>query len=373
MLGGQLKFLARSGFDVSVVCGPGELANQFAETEGVTVVTLPLRREFSFLDDGRTLVGLYRIFRKECPDIVHVGTPKAGLLGGLATWLAHVPVRVYTIHGLRLETAAGLKRVVLWTAEWLTCWFARIVICVSPSVRRRAIDLRLLAGEKARVLGSGSANGAPLSLLEAPIRRSGQIRTLGFVGRLTGDKGIADLVEVFEQVQRVHPHLRLLLVGDFEQGDPVACEVQDRIASNSAIDRTGFTLDPWQHYRTMDLLLLTSYREGLPNVVLEAGVFSLPVIAYGATGTVDSLVEGESGLFSPVGDVGGVASHVCRLIEDPGLTRGLGENLREHVVRQFNPERHWRRVAELYSDELRLATSGVPQSAKDPLRLSRRA
>lgn len=95
MLGGQLKFLARSGFDVSVVCGPGELANQFAETEGVTVVTLPLRREFSFLDDGRTLVGLYRIFRKECPDIVHVGTPKAGLLGGLAAWLAHVPVRLH--------------------------------------------------------------------------------------------------------------------------------------------------------------------------------------------------------------------------------------------------------------------------------------
>ena len=375
MLGGQLKFLARSGFDVSVVCGPGEFADRFAETEAVPVVTLPLRREISLADDCRALCALYRLFRNERPDIVHVGTPKAGLLGGLAAWLARVPVRVYTIHGLRLDTASGLKRMALWTAEWLTCWLAQAVVCVSSSVRQRAIELSLLDRKKARVLGQGSANGAPLSLLEMPIRRFGDIGTIGFVGRLTADKGIADLVVVFEELQRLHPNLRLLIVGDFEDGDPVAPDVRDRIARNSAINCTGFDPAPWRHYRDMDLLLLPSYREGLPNVVLEAGVYSLPVVAYAATGSIDAVVDGKTGLLARVGDTAGMTSQVCRLIGDPSLTRQLGENSRERVVKHFAPELLWGRVIELYNNGAVCASKekALPPSAKDRLRLSRPA
>ena len=195
------------------------------------------------------------------------------------------------------------------------------------------------------------------------------------MGRLTADKGVADLVVVFEQLQRLHPYLRLIIVGDFEDGDPVGADVRDRIARNSAINCSGFDPAPWRHYRDMDLLLLPSYREGLPNVVLEAGVYSLPVVAYAATGTIDAVVDGKTGLLAGVGDTVGMTNQVCRLIGDPSLTRRLGENSRARVVKHFAPELLWGRVIELYDGEAFSSSKEkpLPPSAKDRLRLSRPA
>ena len=186
-----------------MVSSPGKDLGEVAARDAVASAGVVIGREIAPWRDLAALGRLWRLMRRVRPTIAHVGTPKAGLLGGLAAWLAGVPCRVYTLHGLRLETASGLKRQLLIGCERAACALAHRVICVSSSLRRQAIDLRLVDAGKAIVGASGSANGVDLSrfyptrkrlAMAAEARRSLGIPTaspvVGFVGRLTRDKGI---------------------------------------------------------------------------------------------------------------------------------------------------------------------------------------
>jgi len=238
--------------------------------------------------------------------IVDASTPKAGLLSGVAAWLARVPCRVYTLRGLRLETATGLKRALLWVTEWISCKCAHRVVCVSPSLRARAIGLKLVGDSKAIVLGEGSG-GVDIRRFSPAGRESAETQSLreklgiaanalviGFVGRLVRDKGIRELIEAFQGLNRKQPGLQLLLVGDFEQGDPVEPEIRRFIESSPAMIRPGFVSDTAPYYGLMDVLALPTYREGFPGVPLEAQASGVPVVTTTATGAVDSVVDGET-------------------------------------------------------------------------------
>jgi len=354
-LQGQPEYFQNSGFDVTVVC-PEKRSGEWdvARPENVQIVELPMEREIAPLRDLRSAWQLWRLLRSLRPTVTNVGTPKAGLLGGFAAWLARVPCRFYTLHGLRFETTSGLRRKLLTIVERLACHFAHRVVCVSHSVRRKAIALGLVDWEKAVVFGAGSCNGVDIARYEPTPERNRKAAELGarfgipanapvalFVGRLTRDKGICELLQAFLQIETRFPRLRLLLVGSYEDGDPLPPEIRNQLESHERVILAGPVDDPAPYYALADVLILPSHREGLPTVVLEGQAAGKPVIGASATGIVDLLVDNETGLLFPIGDAPALAEAIGRLIEDKALAGKLALAGQEQVKRNFGQELIW--------------------------------
>lgn len=355
LLAGQLRHLSENGFRVTLVTSPGPDLVGVAEREGVEVRTLPMERELSPVRDLLSWLKLLRLLRCPRPDLVDAGTPKAGLLGMLAARIAGVPVRIYTLRGLRLETARGVKRRLLLRSERLACASAHRVLCVSESLRRRAVDLELVDETKTAVPGAGSSNGVDVERFEAAaangegsccLRRKLGLPegapVVGFVGRFTRDKGIPELAAAFDRVTEELPEARLLLLGDFETGDPVTRELADRLRRDPRIVLPGFVRDTAPYYPLMDVLAFPSHREGFPNAPLEAAAAGVPTVGSRATGVVDAVVDGETGTLVPVGDAEALAAALLRSLQDPDLRRRHGEAARERVRRDFRREAVWR-------------------------------
>jgi len=240
------------------------------------------------------------------------------------------------------------------------------VICVSPSLRRRAVELKLVSADRTAVLGSGSSCGVDVqrfSPQSVSLRRDclaerlslpNDAPVIGFVGRFTRDKGMAELVTAFGQLRQSWPKLHLLLVGDFEGGDPVSTDIRKQIETDSHIIRTGFVNDTAPYYGLMTALVLPTYREGFPVVSLEAQACGVPVVTTTATGAIDSILDGVTGFLVPVGDAPALAAKIDDLLRDAQLRDQMGRNGRALVVRNFRQET----VAEALLDEYRRLLRG---------------
>jgi lipopolysaccharide/colanic/teichoic acid biosynthesis glycosyltransferase/glycosyltransferase involved in cell wall biosynthesis len=360
--GGLLTHLRGVGMEPILLSSPGAHLEEVSAKEGVASVAVPMERQIAPIQDFVSLWRLYRTVRRVRPTIVDASTPKAGLLTGVAAWLGRVPCRVYTLRGLRLETAGGLKRALLWVAEWMACACSHRVVCVSPSLRARAIGLRLVSPEKAVVLGKGSG-GVDLQRFSPTNRTSLETDSLrhtlgipfgapvlGYVGRFVRDKGIRQLVESFQLLRKTYTELRLLLVGDFEPGDPVEPNVRRYIESEAAISCPGFVGDTAPYYSLMDVLALPTYREGFPGVPLEAQASGVPVVTTTATGAVDSTIDGVTGFLVPVGDTNALTNAIATLLADPELRARMGRAGRERMERDFHPEVIWDALVCLYRE-----------------------
>lgn len=352
LLRGQFAAARARGFEVAVATAPGPDLDHVAARDGVEIFPVPISREIAPLADLRALAALVGVVRRWRPDVVNAGTPKAGLLGSLAARLVGVPVRLYTLRGLRFETTTGQTRAILHTTEWLAAGAATRVVAVSPSLAAEVVRLRLAPEAKVIVLGHGASNGVDVdrfahpdpdavAALRARLGLDLGSPVVGFVGRFTKDKGIAELVEAFGQVGERHPEARLLLVGDFEDGDRVGELARSRIEANPRILTPGFVPDPAPAYALMDVLAFPSHREGFPNVPLEAAAAGLPVVGARATGTVDALVDGETGKLVPVGDVAALADALDGYLADPDLGRWHGAAGRRRVEAHFTNELVW--------------------------------
>jgi glycosyltransferase involved in cell wall biosynthesis len=324
-------------------------------------VQVPIEREIAPLRDVAALWKIWRILRSRRPTVTNVGTPKAGLLGGFAAWLNRVPCRIYTLHGLRYETANGLQRRILVCAERLACYFAHRVVCVSESVRRNAIADGITTGKQAVVFGAGSCNGVDASRF-APtpelLKRAAELRReLGipeqaavalFVGRLTRDKGIPELAEAFSHTGLQFPELRLLLAGCFENGDPLPADTRSFLQTHPRVIFAGAVPDTAPYYALADVVILPSHREGLPIAVLEAQAAGKPVIGAAATGIVDVVADGETGVLFPIGDVPALAKAIAKVISDKELAMKLGLAGQEQVKRKFAQELIWQALYREY-------------------------
>jgi glycosyltransferase involved in cell wall biosynthesis len=376
LMRGQLAMLKERGFHVTLIASPSDELNIAGKREGVDVVPIQMTREISPFADLKSLRALIKAIKQLKPDIVNAGTPKAGVLGMLASRIAKVPARIYTLRGLRLETTKGLRRRLLTFAERLASSSAHHVICVGNSLRDKYLELKLADAEKCRVLASGSSNGVNVDrfalsdeqMQVATNRRHeldlpGDSKVVGFVGRMTHDKGIEELARSFYSLKTNFPSLRLLLVGDFESGDPVDPDIRQQLLDDPHVIITGMVRDPELWYPLMDVVAYPSHREGFPNVPLEAGLAKLPVVGFKATGTIDAVVDGVTGTLLPIGD-------------EPGLTRALQEYLTNDMLRhqhgfagynrtrnEFRNETIWSQLCDLY--ESLLPNEKRPQAVRE--------
>ena len=361
-----MDYLRKTGFHPVALCSPGPEVANFRAAESIRVVTVSMEREISPFRDLISLMRLWRTLRELRPAICNAGTPKAGLLVGLAAWMNRIPCRVYTLRGLRLETATGLKRRILFISERIACGCAHRVLCVSPSLLQRAIELRLVPAKKAVVLGFGSSNGVDPSRFEPTAERLEEAKkirwelgietdqpVIGFIGRFTRDKGLPELLVAFQLVRGKVPDAVLLLVGSYEHGDQVPPETRTAIESEPNVVTVDFTRNVDLYYLLMDIFVLPTHREGFPNTVLEAQAAERPVVTTFATGAVDSVEEDVTGLLVPPGDVSALTDALVRLLLDHDLARGMGRAGRERVLREFRNEIIWGALASLYREMLK--------------------
>lgn len=366
---GQIHHLRRAGFQVTCISSPGP-AQQMARDQGATVLSLPMVRTIAPLQDLRALIQLTFLLRQLRPDIIDAGTPKAGLLGLSAAFFAGVPLRIYTLHGLRLETTNGLLRRFLTFMERISCSLAHQVRAVSNSLRERALELKLTKPAKIYVLGCGSASGVDLrrfSRTPALMMQSINLRgtqnisenamVLGFVGRITRDKGIYELLGAYKQLRFRWPALRLLIIGEFEASSAADRDLRSRLVDDPQILLISPVADlaPW--YLMMDLLLFPTYREGLGNVSIEAQAMGVPVITTHATGARDSVRHGVTGLIVPVADAAALETATATLLGDPALRSKMSEEAQRWISANFAASIVWELISQSYS---RMLTPPVP-------------
>lgn len=352
---GQLEYFQNRGFDVTVLC-PKRRADEWevAPRDGVRICEVPMERQISPWRDLVCLWQLWSAIRKLRPAVTNVGTPKAGLLGGLAAWLNRVPCRFYTLHGLRFETTSGLLRRLLVYAEKFTCGLAHKVVCVSRSAREMAIASGLVPPERTVITGHGSCNGVDFSRFSPSPELAGRAnevrRKLGipkhatvllFMGRFTRDKGIPELLEAFLRLDRQFADLRLVLAGCFEPGDALPAATKRTLETHPHVILAGAVQDTPAYYAVADVVVLPSHREGLPTVVLEAQAAGKPVVGARATGIVDVVTHERTGLLFPVGDIAALAKALARLITDKVFAHKLALAGQEQARRHFQQEQVW--------------------------------
>jgi lipopolysaccharide/colanic/teichoic acid biosynthesis glycosyltransferase/glycosyltransferase involved in cell wall biosynthesis len=378
-LHGQIPFMQQRGFEVLGVCSPERMVAELARRENIAIYTIPIRRPPAPLSDLRSLWQLVRLFRRLKPTLVHLHTPKAGLLGAIGALIAGVPARIYQMHGLRMMTTKGLKHRILKLCERIACTSVDRVLSDSHSVRSVVISQRVCKEAKVKVLCSGSANGVDTRVFSRPskvvelgstMRAALKIPTdslvLGFVGRVVRDKGIAELVGAWNALRSEFPHLYLLLIGPIERDNPISSNELSCFREDDRIRLVGWVNGDKLpgYYAAMNVVAFPSYREGFGNVCIEASAMELPVVATRVPGCVDAVHDGVTGILVPPGDAVALADAIRKLLKDPELRQRMGKAGRERVLRDFRPEPIWEA---LYQEYMELLSKRTARSCQERL------
>lgn len=345
----QVGGMKARGFEVHVVSAPGPLLNDFARSGSVEAHAVPMTRKVTPLGDLVSVFRLWRVLRRLRPQIVHAYTPKGGLLGMIAAWAAGVPVRFYSVLGLPLVTASGLRKVLLRGSERVSCRLAHRVLGISRSVREEVIGQNFCPPGKIAVLLEGGSFGIDAigrfnpARFGPAVRRAERARlgipeaapVVGFVGRLVCDKGVPELMAAWGLLREEFPDLYLIIAGPFEEHAPLPAVVVEQMRSDDRVRLTGHVGEPASLYAAMDLLTLPTHREGFGQVLLEAAAMGLPVVATRVTGCVDSVQDGTTGTLVPPRNAHALAAAVALYLRNPGLRIAHGSAGRARVLRCF--------------------------------------
>lgn len=366
LLEDQLAFM-QDHFEVIAVSSEKDRLEAFGKEQGVATHHLEMTREITPLKDLSALYKLYRFLKTEKPKIVHTHTPKAGIVGMMAAYFAGVPVRLHTVAGLPLMEATGFKRTILNIVEKLTYRFATRVYPNSKGLYDFIASEKFAPLEKVAIIGNGSSNGIDTSYFSANLYSEEFIATqkekIGipandfvfiFVGRLVGDKGINELVRAFESIQKVTSSVSLLLVGPFEDSlDSLEVATKQRIEANAKIVTTGYQQDVRPYFAISDALTFPSYREGFPNVVMQAAAMGLPCIVSDINGCNEIITEGVNGLIVPKKNEKALKNAMLRLVNDSGLFNELAANARPSIVSLYERRVLWEALLKEYNDLLK--------------------
>ncbi|NMH29499.1 glycosyltransferase family 4 protein [Flavobacterium silvaticum] len=361
LLHGQLKFMRRF-YKVIGISSEPEYLKRVGKREGVEVHCVEMTRQITPLKDLVSVWNLYNYFRKIKPQIVHSHTPKAGIVAMLAAKLAGVPNRLHTVAGLPLLEATGTKRKILNVVEKATYGFATKVYPNSFGLYNIILENKFCDKSKLKVLGNGSSNGIDtthfsrenfsreqIDSLKSGLGISADDFTFVFVGRLVADKGLNELVAAFSNLSTQNPRLKLLLVGDYEtELDPLSADTLQIINTNNKIISTGFQPDVRPYLAISNALAFPSYREGFPNVVMQAASMDLPCIVSDINGCNEIIREGENGLIIKVKDILTLEQAMHRVSTDENLYLSLQKQARLSITSRFEQQLLWQAVLDEY-------------------------
>lgn len=356
LLKGQLRFMSQY-YDIVAVSSDGDCFEDMLREQGVRGVKIPMTRKITPLADLKALFFLIRLFIKEKPDAVHTHTPKAGTLGMIAAWITRVPVRMHTVAGLPLLVATGRKRLLLDIVEKVTYACATTIYPNSYKMRDIIQKLGFTSGDKLKVIANGSSNGIDLTYFDrtkAVVKQATTYREEGcftfcFVGRMVCDKGINELVSAFVRLHQQYLQVRLLLVGPFENKvDPVLPETEKAIQNHPAIRFMGFQPDVRPFLVASDALVLPSYREGFPNVVLQAGAMGLPSIVTDINGCNEIIISNENGVIIPSKDEEALYRAMENFLLHPEEVRRMTENARPLIASRYDQKMVWEALLKEY-------------------------
>ncbi|MFD2698510.1 glycosyltransferase family 4 protein [Mesonia sediminis] len=365
LLEGQLHFLSSYFEIVGVSSPPQDLLQKIERREGVVVKAVRMQRGISPLKDLISLWKLIRLFRKEKPQIVHSITPKAGLLSMLAARITGVPFRLHTFTGLIFPSQTGAKQKVLIATDRLLCRCATHIYPEGQGVRQDLINYNITK-KPLKILANGNVNGIDTShfdpLLYDDNSKNELRETLGisnedfvfiFVGRLVSDKGINELVQAFQNLKLKggisEQNAKLLLVGPLEtELDPLHEETLEAIASNAAIISVGYQEDVRPYLAVSDALAFPSYREGFPNVVMQAGAMGLPAIVSDINGCNEIIIPNKNGIIIPPKNTKALQNAMQELMQNENLYQQLKSNARNLITTRYERQKVWEALLEEY-------------------------
>lgn len=363
LLKGQLAFL-NTGFEVVAVSGKDSHLKNVALREGVRVVNISMQRAISPIKDLISLWKLYHLFRKEKPQIVHSITPKAGLLSMIAARFSGIPIRIHTFTGLIFPSKTGIMQKILIGTDRLLCTCATHVYPEGEGVKKDLINYKI-TNKPLKILANGNVNGIDTSFFSpSNFSESENVRLkkqLGvnkndfvfiFVGRLVSDKGINELVTAFDKLCNTkfkNKTPKLLLVGPFESDlDPLHPHSLTTIQQNPNIISVGLQQDVRPYFTISDVLIFPSYREGFPNVVIQAGSMSLPSIVTNINGCNEIIIAGENGWIIPVKDEVAILNAMQNCLMNTIELNNLSKNTRNLIVSRYEQKVVWEALLKEY-------------------------
>lgn len=363
LLRGQLRFLNRF-FKVSGISTKGSELVEVQEREGIDIFEVNMERKISPIKDFISLCRLFFLFRKEKPQIVHSITPKAGLLSMLAAKFSGVPIRMHTFTGLIFPTRTGSIQKLLIKMDQLLCWSATNIYPEGEGVKNDLLKYKI-TNKPLKIIANGNVNGIDLNLFcKSKIYEKTGImlkKQLGiqnkdfvfiFVGRLVGDKGINELIKAYCKVN--DENSKLLLVGPFENElDPLLPETSERIKENKNIISVGFQKDVISYFAISNSLVFPSYREGFPNVVMQAGAMELPCIVTDINGSNEIIEENINGTIVPVKDSEALYQAMIKMMNNKKYYEILKSNARQMIESRYEQSVVWTALLEEYNDLLK--------------------
>lgn len=364
LLKGQLAYLNQK-FEVIAVSGQDAHLETVAKREGVKTVAVSMSRSISPIKDMVSLLKLYFLFRREKPYIVHSITPKAGLLSMTAAYFARVPVRIHTFTGLIFPSKTGMLQRVLIAMDKLVCFFATTIYPEGNGVKNDLIHYKITK-KPLHIIANGNVNGIDVDYFHPNSVSEIEKETLRkeldfletdfvfvFVGRLVKDKGINELIEAFEVLSHNNKAVKLLLVGPFESDlDPLKESTVQAIESNGSIVSVGFQNDIRPYLAVSNCLVFPSYREGFPNVVLQAGAMNLPSIVSDINGCNEIIQDAKNGIIIPVKDSVAILNAMQLVYNDANFYHVLKVNSRPQIVALYEQKIVWEALVDEYKKAL---------------------
>ena len=365
LLEGQLAYM-QNHYQVIAVSAERERLEAFGVSEGIQTKHVNLTRQITPRKDIIAVYKLYKFLKKEKPQLVHSHTPKAGIVGMMAAYFAGVPHRLHTVAGLPLMEATGFKRKILNFVEKLTYRFATKVYPNSQGLKDFIEAEEFVKPSKLKIIGQGSSNGIDtgyfsdtLFSTEEILQKKKELKisetdfVFIFVGRIVTDKGINELVEAFVSLQKEKPNCTLLLVGPFEDTlDPVLPTTKKLIESHPKIISVGYQQDVRVFFALSDVLVFPSYREGFPNVVMQAGAMALPAIVSNINGCNEIVTHNKNGLIVPTKDVTSLFKSMQALIANKERFLALKANARNAITSRYERQKIWELLQEEYESLL---------------------
>ena len=350
---GQPNFLSKH-YEVEIITSPSKTIESIQKYENVSIKTFDFNRKIDPFKDIKVLIQLFLYLKNSKPDIVYTLTPKAGLLGMISAWMAKVPIRVHNIVGLPHLEAKSIRKFILTTTEKLTYIFATKLYCNSLNLKQ---VIQSMTKKEVDVIANGSVNGVDtnyfLDTLNDDTKKSVLDKlyidkndfVVTFVGRIVNDKGINELVEVFTELSLKYKNIKLLLIGDYkDELDSISAKSMQLIDKNDSIIYLEFQEDIREYLAITNLFVLPSYREGLPNVLIEAGSYGIPLIATNINGCNEIIEDNINGMLVEKKNKQELKNGIEKFFTDKEYYNSIKKRVRASIIERYDQEIFWKEL-----------------------------